>query len=162
MGVWWPSCGRWALAKDLTEEKKLWQEVSRLCTIGEERRDQQEINPKMERSGALLFLATEEEAPSLPAELQLQNECSTLGRGKDEQGPLVETSEPAEPEPNINKKCKRQLIGMCREIVKACLVLILLPLAAHLHGHQGHIRRDCEALGLSVKVTAAHMSQSFM
>ena len=37
MGVRWPPCGSWVLAKELTEEKELWEEVSRLCTIREER-----------------------------------------------------------------------------------------------------------------------------
>lgn len=56
--------------------------MSRLCTIREERGDQQEINRKMERSGILLFLATKEKSLSLPAELQLQNKCGALGRGE--------------------------------------------------------------------------------
>lgn len=47
--------------------------------------------------------------------------------------------------------------GYCRETVKACLVLRLLLLAEHLHGHQGHTRRDSEAVGLRVKVTKAQV-----
>lgn len=52
--------------------------------------------------------------------------------------------------------------GCCRETVKACLALRLLDLAACLCGHQGHIRRDCEALGLRMKATGTQASlQSF-
>lgn len=61
---------------------------------------------------ALLLLAKEGKAPSLPAEVQSQNKCSALGKDEGEQGPLGEASEPAEPQPNINKKSKRQLIGI--------------------------------------------------
>lgn len=54
---------------------------------------------------ALLLLA-----PSLPAEVQSQNKCEKMGKDEDEQGPLWEASEPAEPQPNI-KKSERQMMG---------------------------------------------------
>ena len=66
----------------------------------------------MERLGALLFLTTEKAAPSLPAELQSWNECGALGRDENEQGPLGEASEPAEPAANVKKKNERHLIGI--------------------------------------------------
>lgn len=59
---------------------------------------------------ALLLLAKEEKAPSLPAEVQSQNKCGAVGKDEDE-GPLGEASEPAEPQPNINKKSEKQLVS---------------------------------------------------
>lgn len=123
---------------------------------------------------ALLLLA-----PSLPAEVQSQNKCENMGKVEDEQGPLWEASEPAEPQLNI-KKSERQLMGtgdshlygmetfICYTDVMfwdVCWVpgsKILKRLSRlvwsldfcsllSLPGHQGHIRSDSEAVGLRVK-----------
>lgn len=41
----------------------------------------------------------------------ITEQCGALGKDEGEQEPLGEASGPAEPQPNINKKSKRQLIG---------------------------------------------------
>lgn len=59
---------------------------------------------------SIVTLGKRREGSSLPAEVQSQNKCGAVGKD-DEQGPLGEASEPAEPQPNINKKSQKQLVS---------------------------------------------------
>lgn len=60
---------------------------------------------------SIVTLGKRREGSSLPAEVQSQNECGAVGKDEEGQGPLREGSEPAEPQPNINKKSKKQLVS---------------------------------------------------